>query len=79
MVVTNRQSLFLLRPRTVPARSGSDEEQAFVQNLALFLTAFFRAHAPALEVRRAARAGWGGEGGRRGCGGYACAAAQPCS
>lgn len=37
-------------------RSGSDEDQAFVQNLALFLTAFFRAHAPALEATEELRA-----------------------
>lgn len=30
-------------------RRGSDEDQAFVQNLALFLTAFFRAHLAVLE------------------------------
>lgn len=29
--------------------SGSDEDQAFVQNLSLFLTAFFRAHITVLE------------------------------
>jgi len=42
---------------------GTDEQQAFVQNLALFLTAFLRAHlraleaAPAPEVRQALLAG----------------------
>lgn len=42
---------------------GTDEQQAFVQNLALFLTAFLRAHlraleaAPSAEVRQALLAG----------------------
>lgn len=35
----------LLFPPPVPSSCrGSDEDQAFVQNLAIFLTAFFRAH-----------------------------------
>ena len=32
-----------------PRHSGSDEDQAFVQNLAIFLAAFFRAHLGVLE------------------------------
>mgnify|MGYP001092966562 CR=1 FL=1 len=43
-------------PHTLSPRSGSDEDQAFVQNLALFLTAFFRAHMPALEQGEELRA-----------------------
>eukprot|EP00887_Chlorella_sp_A99_P002494 scaffold10.g2494.t1 len=46
------QLLPLLPPGTdLPAAyvGGSDEDQAFVQNLALFLTAFFRAHIGVLE------------------------------
>jgi exportin-1 len=35
---------------------GSDEDQAFVQNLAIFLTAFFRAHLSVLETSEELRA-----------------------
>lgn len=35
---------------------GSDEDQAFVQNLAIFLTAFFRAHLGVLETSEELRA-----------------------
>ena len=38
---------------------GSDEDQAFVQNLALFLTAFFRAHLGWVAVQWGSRAGAG--------------------
>jgi len=41
---------------SAPACRGSDEDQAFVQNLALFLTAFFRAHLGVLESSEELRA-----------------------
>lgn len=48
-----RQLAFMLPEGTnIPQAhaNGSDEDQAFVQNLALFFTSFFRAHMPALET-----------------------------
>lgn len=45
--------LQVLPPGTdIPAAfaGGSDEEQAFVQNLALFLTSFFRVRAPHCDL-----------------------------
>lgn len=56
-----QQLQLILPPSTnIPSayEQGSDEEQAFVQNLALFFTAFFKVSSPSL-IRRIKRAGYG--------------------
>ena len=44
-------SLNGLVPPVQAYSNGSSDDQTFVQNLALFLTSFFKAHLPSLEVR----------------------------
>ena len=50
-VFSQQLSVLLPQGTNIPAAyaAGSDEDQAFVQNLALFLTAFFKSHISVLE------------------------------